>query len=76
MTVFQLMVYSCVTFSGFGMNGTWSKSCEWRTWGPLRTTLEGCESDAKKTIGAPIYSDVMDGRAIEQARCDAVQVAE
>lgn len=65
MTVFQLMVYSCVSLVAPISGDLMQKTCTWAAQGALYAKQEACEANAPK-IGSPVFSDVMDGRTVEK----------
>lgn len=68
--VFQLFVYSCVTLNSPISGELLQKTCNWSNGGSvLYAGREACEADAP-AIGAPIFSDVMDGRQVEKTKCE------
>ena len=73
MTVWTLLVYSCVTLTSLQGDLT-SKTCSWNG-GALYRTEGACGAAAPK-IGTPIFSDVADGRKVEKTRCDRLSVAD
>lgn len=74
MTVFELMLYACLTThaSPYGNFGGYSKTCEWRPGGDLFASAEKCEVAAKGYIDAGVMGDTMYVNATnkyEDARC-------
>jgi hypothetical protein len=79
MTVWQLIVHSCITYgSGVaGISGEYSTTVSCRNdRASLYATEEICNQAAAKAQGRPIYSDVADGRKADDASCSAVTVFE
>lgn len=73
MTVFQLMIFSCVRstspFDGEVMN----MSCRWEPNG-LYATEQLCEAAGREIVGNPIFSGVADGRKVEKTKCVPILV--
>jgi hypothetical protein len=67
-TVFQLLIYSCVTITAPISGDLVQKSCAWQPQGGLWAMQDQCEASAPK-IGSSIFSDVADGRVVERTRC-------
>lgn len=68
MTVFSLLVYSCVTITAPLSGELMQKTCNWSPRGGLYATHEACLR-ASPALGSPIFSDVADGRTVENIRC-------
>lgn len=68
-TVFQLFIYSCVTLIAPVSGELLEKTCSWSGGGSLYVSQVICEADAPE-IGAPIFSDVADGRRVEKTKCE------
>jgi len=73
MTVFSLLVYSCVTINSWPGGDLMSKTCKWSQEGALYASHEACLR-ASPALGEPIFSDVADGRKVEAIKCDAQNV--
>lgn len=68
MTVFSLLVYSCVTINAPLSGELLQKTCNWSQRGGLFATRDGC-LQASPPLGSPIFSDVADGRVVEAIKC-------
>ncbi len=73
MTVFSLLVYSCITINAPLTGELMQKTCNWNGGQALYMTEDLCKA-AAPAIGSPVFSDVADGRKIEGIRCQPVQV--
>ena len=74
MTIFQLLVWSCVRATSFGGDVV-SMQCDWSPWG-LHVSEDTCKNRAAASIGVPIHSFIMNGRTVDEAKCVAVLVNE
>jgi len=75
MTIFNLLVYSCVTLTDFS-GDLISKTCNWR---PASNSMpyarkEVCEAQGQLLIGTPIFSDVYEDRRVDKFKCDSRSV--
>jgi hypothetical protein len=68
MTVFQLLVYSCVTINAPISGELLQKSCNWSPRGLLFASEEACRK-AAPAVGSDVFSDVADGRKVEKTNC-------
>jgi len=77
MTIFQLMVYSCVQYNIVPLMpySDYTISCRWQPWG-FHQSKESCEREAASQLGKPIFSDVADGRKVEKAQCADINIPE
>ena len=74
MTVFSLLIYSCVTITAPMSDELIQKTCAWdHGGGSLYMTQAGCEA-AAPPVGSPIFSDVADGRKVENTKCQPLSV--
>ena len=79
MTVFELMLYACLTTHGspFGNFGDYNKSCAWRSSGYLYETAEKCNIAGKPYVGTDIIGDTIfvgGTNRYEDVRCFAREV--
>lgn len=72
MTIFQLLVYSCVAFNGLDGN-LLSKTCRWDVRDLYSSELT-CNSDGASWTGRPIFSDVAEDRKVERHKCSPIHV--
>ena len=68
MTVFSLLIYSCVTFNAPLSGELLQKTCSWGQRGALYASRDACLR-ASPALGSPIFSDVADGRKVEDIKC-------
>ena len=68
MTVFQLMIFSCVRSTSPFDGELMQMSCSWEP-ASLYATKELCEVAGKSIIGNPIHSGIADGRKVEKTKC-------
>ena len=77
MTVFELMLYACLTSNAF--DGIYSKTCAWHSRGEFYVSNEQCEVAGKRYIGADIIGDTMYANAThkyENVNCVGHHVAQ
>lgn len=74
MTIFQLMVYSCVTTNGLD-GELLSKVCRWDA-GAFYVSREKCEAEGRKRTGEPILSFIHEDRRIEHFKVQPITVIE
>lgn len=72
MTIFHLLVYSCVTANG--LDGELiAKTCRWDS-RSLYTTTDRCEEAGARTLMSQIFGDVYEDRRVERHKCLPVWV--
>ena len=69
MTVFSLLVYSCVTINAPISGELLQKTCSWGQRGGLFATRDACLR-ASPPLHSPIFSDIADGRQVESIKCE------
>ncbi len=74
MILFQLAVYSCVTFTNLS-GDLISKTCRWDDRGFYASEYR-CRSDGDAEIGKPIFSDMYEQRNVERSHCIPVPIRE
>lgn len=57
MTVYQLMLYACLT-TNLGLFSPYSKTCEWHQEGTLWATEQACTAASKRYVGQTVFGDV------------------
>lgn len=72
MTIFQLLLYSCVVTNGIG-GELLSKTCEWRPAGFY--LIEGkCGVESSQQHGKPMFEFVASNRTVEGHKCQPITV--
>jgi hypothetical protein len=72
MTIFQLLVYSCVVANSFD-GDLMSKTCRWDLRG-FYVAAYRCNEKGASLIGSPIFSDVYEDRKVDKFKCSPVSV--
>lgn len=73
MTIFGLLLYSCVSSNGID-GELLSRTCRWDNQYPHYSTYEKCAAAGLKAIGTPVFSDTAEDRHVEKHKCISFHV--